>query len=296
MTVFKDVSPDIINKLEHFGFKKTATKSPHELLRLEGPCIAILYHSKKLLLQGKQDIISDITKLITSLGYQQEIKIQKNNYDNIIKSTNLKKTQIQIGSDESLKGDTFGGIVVAAVLTETSDEEKLEKIGIKDSKLLTDEKIKQLASTIKNILTPNKISVRNISALQYNEFIQKNKKPKTSATTLLLNNLHKYVQEELDKNNSGKKTKITDKFPGCNVGDIIIERAESQYICVAAASIIARNAALLQIEKISNETNIRIPKGSSHVKETLLKLKKINYPINTIAKIDFKNVKEIFNK
>jgi len=284
MSVFLDVDLSIVEKLNHFGFKKIAVKSPHELVRLDGPCIVILFHSKKLLLQGKKDVVEEISKLISSLGYRQEIKIEKE----IVKKKFSKEIFIEIGSDESLKGDSFGGIVVAGVLVDEISKEKLKLI-VGDSKNYSDEKIKNLAIQIKNILSPSKISVRNLSAEQYNSSLLNNK------VTVLLNNLHKYVQDELDKNNVGEKKKITDKYPGCLVGDVIVEKAENKYVSVATASIIARNAAIMQFEKMSNELNFKVPKGSSHVTEALIKLKNMGKDPKKYVKLDFDNVKKIFN-
>ena len=56
-----------------------------------------------------------------------------------------------IGTDESLKGDSFGGIVVAGVKADDEVRKKLEDLGVRDSKKLTDLKIKYFAQELKKV-------------------------------------------------------------------------------------------------------------------------------------------------
>ena len=57
-----------------------------------------------------------------------------------------------IGTDESCKGDFFGPLVVAGVLGDKQSLIELKKIGVKDSKELTDSVINKLAGRIKNLV------------------------------------------------------------------------------------------------------------------------------------------------
>jgi len=54
-----------------------------------------------------------------------------------------------IGTDESGKGDYFGPLVVAGVIVNSATSLQLKKIGVKDSKLLSDDIIKRLSPRIK---------------------------------------------------------------------------------------------------------------------------------------------------
>ena len=308
MPTFIDIEPKVLDKLTEFGFRKEATKSPYEVFRLSGPCYAILYHSKKLLLQGKKSSVEEIAKLLKSLGYEEDKKDPKEPEFESEKVTDAisrkSKDTIEIGSDEVLKGDTFGGIVVAAVLASEKEREELKKIGVVDSKELTDFMIKDIAERIKTKIPNDQISVRNLYPKEYNESLEKISRElgnkKSSSTTVLLNRLHEYVQKDLDSRNQfkidGKKlVHVTDRFPGCTVGDIIEEKAESKYITVAAASILARNAALIQLETLSHELKYRIPKGSTHVKDALEFLKRSGKDPREFVKVDFRNVREFFD-
>jgi ribonuclease HIII len=181
-----------------------------------------------------------------------------------------------IGSDEALKGDTFGGIVVAAVKANNKTAEKLQHLGVQDSKRITDKKILQLAPQIQAI-TDN--IVKNIYPEEYNKF--------NGNVTQLLNKLHKECYTALKP---GKH--IVDKYPGCTVGDIIETKAEESYIEVAAASILARAAALEQLDNLSKHAGFVVPKGSTHVLLALKKLQKMKLDPNKFVKLHFKNVQK----
>ncbi|MFC1801606.1 hypothetical protein ACFLZB_04025 [Nanoarchaeota archaeon] len=185
-----------------------------------------------------------------------------------------------IGSDESLKGDTFGGIVVAGVKADDQIREKLIKLGVKDSKHLTDKKIPLLAKKIKKLTS---CEVRNILPEQYNDFKE--------GQTALLNKLH---QECYNYLKPGKH--IVDKYPGCIVGDIIKIKADQNYVEVAAASILARAYALEQIETLSRRAGFKVPKGSTHVKLGLERLKRKDLNPKEFVKLNFKNVKNFFKQ
>jgi len=54
-----------------------------------------------------------------------------------------------IGSDESGKGDYFGPLVVAGVVVDDTIVPLLVELGVKDSKRLSDNSVKELAARIK---------------------------------------------------------------------------------------------------------------------------------------------------
>lgn len=183
-----------------------------------------------------------------------------------------------IGSDETLKGDTFGGIVVAAVLI---PDDTIDSLGIRDSKTISDMKIPILAQKIKDTYT---YAVRSLFPVEYNQYKQ----------TELLNILHKQVADEIQT--KPRQIHVVDQYPGCQVGDIIETKAESKYLCVAAASIIARDEGLKQIEKLTQQAGFIIPKGSTHVSEALQQLKDSGLNPHLFVKLHFKNVQKFFDK
>ncbi len=190
------------------------------------------------------------------------------------------QSELRIGSDESLKGDSFGGIVVAGVLATEAQRKELSRIGVMDSKKLSTQKITYLANCIMQIVP---YAVQSIMPQEYNN----------TSLTLLLNTLHKQVATELAQNVSPKPVHIVDLYPGCRVGDIMETKAESKYVEVAAASILARNAALQQMDELSHKAGFTLPLGSTHVTDALIELKKRKLNPAHFVKLHFKNVQAI---
>ncbi|HLC97582.1 MAG TPA: hypothetical protein VJC21_02275 [Candidatus Nanoarchaeia archaeon] len=270
MAVFIDVKKEAGEKLLKQGFKKEEPRTLYEELRLsKNGVTAILYATGTLLLQGKADAIEKAAKQLSALHIGEEKSAPSFN----------KETGWVIGSDESLKGDTFGGIVVAAVKADKAIREKLAELGVADSKTLRDEEILPLAEQIKH-LAP--CEVQSLLPEEYNQ---------QHGVTHLLNKLHASAAQHLAP---GKH--IVDKYPGCAVGDLATEKAESKYVEVAAASILARAAALQQLNQLSAWAGFPVPKGSTHVQDALKKLREKKLDFEKFVKIDFRNVKEFLER
>ena len=270
MVIFLNVPPEAITKLVKFGFKKESVKTIHEAARLkQGSVTAVLYNSGKLLLQGNASEVDAFTVKIRKIKIGEEVLSEKWN----------KETGWIIGSDESLKGDTFGGVVVAAVKADAKGREELVKLGVKDSKLLADKEILPLADKIRPVVS---CEVRSILQEEYNV---------SGGITGILNYLHSECAKYLAPGQH-----VVDKYPGCTVGDVREEKAESKYLEVAAASILARAAALKQLSYLSTQAGFALPKGSAHVIYGLNELQERGSPFHKFVKMDFKNVKEFLKK
>jgi ribonuclease HIII len=267
MVTFEKVRKKELNILLGYGFKEEKTKTEYELARFSGPCTLVLYKSGKLVLQGRENEVTGIKKVLIRLGIGREVQ-----------SEFKEETGTVIGSDEALKGDTFGGLVVAGVKADDKKREKLGKLPIEDSKNIDDRKIPGLAEKIKKLAS---WSVKSVYPGEYNK----------TRLTPLLNKLHGDVKQDL-----GQGMHIVDKYPGCTAGDLIVERAESKYLEVAAASIIARDEALKQLNELSKEAGFEVPKGSTHVKEGLNELKRRNLPFEKFVKLHFRNVQEFLSQ
>ncbi len=266
MVVFENVSAQAIEPLLKKGFSKAACRTIYEKLCLEKSGVKLtLYASGKLLLQGKQEVIAVILPELKHLGLSHSEPEEHFRQE----------TGWIIGSDESLKGDTFGGIVVAAVKADNSIRLKLKELGAADSKLLDDREIMRLAEEIKKIAP---CEVRSLLPQDYNH---------VGKVTLLLNNLHHDAAKHLLP---GKH--VVDKYPGCTIGDLAVEKAEAKYVEVAAASILARAAALQQLQYLSCLAGFTLPKGSTHVQLALHELKERGLDFRQFVKMEFRNVKE----
>ncbi len=271
MTVFDHVQKEDLQKLK--GCIQQEPTSLYEQLRLTKLGVTlILYTSGKLLLQGSPQHIKSLLPELEKHHIGQKQSSQHF----------TQETGIIIGSDESLKGDTFGGIVVAAVKADNDTRKKLKELGVADSKTLSDTEILPLAEKIKHLVPCEIIS---LLPEEYNNYLIHHN------ITHLLNKLHDDCARYLKP---GKH--IVDKYPGCQAGNNCEEKAESKYVEVAAASILARAAALHQLNYLSSLAGFTLPKGSTHVLPAVEELKKRNHSFAQFIKVDFKNVKEFLKK
>ncbi len=194
-----------------------------------------------------------------------------------------------IGSDETLKGDTFGGLVVCACYFNAStDSASFASLGVKDSKLLSDKQIRLLAPQLLS-LYPSHFSCEVLLPKEYNTMLLHQNQ------TAVLNLLHDRVAHTL-RERFGMHPHLVDEFPGCHAGDISEKRAEHLSLAVAAASIVARYKGLLQFEQLSKQAGFILPMGSTHVSEALHKLIRRESDLSSLTKLHFKNVQEALLK
>lgn len=214
--------------------------------------------------------------------------------------------KVIIGCDESLKGDTFGGIVLSGFFISTNDESKLEQLSITDSKKINDHKIELIFQNLNEKYNDN-FYVSNINAKEYNNKIKQQNLTQlmNNEYIKIINKLIKKIKEKFSKNNNEHKLDITivvDEYPGSKAllnifpEAIITTKAELKYIQVAAASVVSRHYALQQINDLTKETKIIIPKGSTHVQGALNYLVQNKFDLSNYAKMNFKNVLKIYNK
>ena len=171
------------------------------------------------------------------------------------------------GIDEAGRGPVIGPMVIAGVLIEQEDEEKLRNIEVKDSKLLTKQQRNSLYKKIIKIAKKYKIlitgteeidrAVRGKGGLNLN-WLEANKsaeiinslKPEKAIIDCPSNNIQKY-KDYLSKKIKSKKTEL-----------ILEHKADLNHPVVAAASILAKVTRDNEIEKIKQ--NIKIDFGSGY--------------------------------
>ncbi|MBN1503391.1 hypothetical protein JW930_07665 [Candidatus Woesearchaeota archaeon] len=270
MVSYENVDDKLLSRLKNHGFQTVKTKTKYEKTRFQGISTVILFNTGKLLVQGTKESVESTRKILEFLG---------------IPSKEKKFHGLAVGSDETLKGDTFGGIVVAGFLADDTTREQLIDLKVRDSKRLTTAQVCELAKKLIEIY-PGHYSVESLFPKEYNKLnTRKN-------VTEILNDLHLKCYKKL----IGRKRiiHIVDKFPGCQVGDIIEAKAESRYYEVAAASCIARYFGLKQIRELEQRAGLIIPLGSTNVYSALIHLKKKSLNPADYVKLEFKNVRELF--
>lgn len=269
MTTYIDIYKHDLKPLLQFGFSVEKTKTKYEIIRMRSRAvILILFTTNKLLVQGKEEDVKAADNLL------HELKIGKK----VIPIKFAKEEGTVIGSDEALKGDSFGGVVVAAVKADEQQRQDLLFAGVMDSKKLTDYEVAIIAERVKKIAEHKVISMM---PSEYNKY---------KGVTEILNKLHNQVISELRPADIA----VTDKYPGCKVHARMETKAESKYVEVAAASILARDAAVKQLRELSVKAGFELPKGSTHVEDALKKVAK-KKDLGNYAKLHFKNVQKFID-
>lgn len=285
-----------LDKLKDYYNKiQVKTDNPTHLYLFKNEHLTItVYKSLKVMFQG-EDAIEEYNKWASLLDLEPiKTEIIPTNYHN--QYYNFKV----IGSDEVGTGDFFGPVVVCAAYVRPQDYPLLEDLDIKDSKKLSDEKIRiigeQLIKTI-----PHHVLVTNNE--KYNELIDKG---------FNLNKIKAYLHNHAIKKMVVKypdhQKIILDKFCSeenyynyLKTEEIIskidfLTQAESIHKAVAVAAIIARYRFLLEFDKLSEELNITLPKGAGPAVDAIAKVIELKYGDDIfpkIAKLNFKNYLKI---
>ncbi len=248
------LAPKLKKDLEEQGF--TLAQPTYTLFQAKKVGVSCtLYESGKLMVQGKgkDDFIS----------YYLEPEILGNvSYTYPETAAN---TDPHIGVDEAGKGDVFGPLCIAALYANSDQIHALIKMGIRDSKRLTDTTIIKFADKIKKECDH---TVIQIFPKRYNELYDQFKN---------LNHLlawgHATAIEEIVQKTSCK-TVIIDQFASEHVVESALRRKALEVdlcqrhrgeedVVVAGASILARAAFVRGIDKLSEEFCLTLPKGAS---------------------------------
>ncbi|SES08292.1 ribonuclease HIII [Gracilibacillus ureilyticus] len=208
-------------------------------------------------------------------------------------------TSSHIGTDEAGTGDYFGPITVSAVFVPEEKIDILKKMGITDSKALTDERIRSLAQELVKAKIP--YTLLTMDNAKYNRLQNKGwNQGKMKAM------MHHHAIEKITAKIGAEQPVLIDQFcqPAVYMKYIGTERkklhsdtyfmtkAESHSISVAAASIIARAKFVKEMDVLSARFGITIPKGASaKVDETAAYLIKKNgiEALQDAAKMHFAN-------
>lgn len=307
MTIVFKVSDNIKPlMIEFYKDRSVPNPPPYSILQVKDyDCVTTLYESGKVMFQG---IGADIE---ASYWTTQE-KIKNNR---IIDTTGKEKTKkdntkeekkffintSSIGSDEVGTGDFFGPIVVTATFVSRENIDFLTNLGVRDSKKITDDKIKKIAPEIIKkipystfILTNtsyNKnwsedLNMNKIKAILHNKVLFTIKNKGFDYDKIVVDQFvypEKYYEHIKDA-----KDKVTDIT--------FMTKAEDKCLSVAAASIISRYIFLGEMKKLSEEMHREIPKGAGpNVDEVGIQIAK-EYgfdKLKDIAKLNFKNKDKI---
>ncbi|MGE7940518.1 ribonuclease HIII [Lysinibacillus xylanilyticus] len=176
-----------------------------------------------------------------------------------------------LGSDETGTGDYFGPITVAAVYVPASKIELVNELGVKDSKMLTDDYMRKIAPDLRAACVHSVLVLRNE---KYNE-LQSRGYSQGKMKAMMHN---KALKNALSKMAPEKPEHILiDQFAERGVyynylknereivrDDVLFStKAEQLHVSVATASILARAAFLKEMDRLSEIAGIELLKGAS---------------------------------
>ena len=270
--------------LEHYQTSLAPSKNPYirYFLRLPQATISI-YTSGKVLLQGE-----GAEKYARFFGYQA------------VEETSGQNLPL-IGTDEVGNGSYFGGLAVVASFVTPDQHAFLRKLGVGDSKTLTDQKIRQIAPVLKEKIQHQALL---LSPSKYNEVIG-DRYNAVSVKVALHNQaiyllLQKGIQPEKILIDAFTSAKNYDKYLAQEANRFsnpisLEEKAEGKYLAVAVSSIIARDLFLENLENLGRELGYQLPSGAGTASDKVASQILQAYGmqgLNFCAKLHFKNTEK----
>ena len=270
--------------LEHYQTSLAPSKNPYIRYFLKLPQATVsIYTSGKVLLQGE-----GAEKYASFFGYQ------------VLEETSGQNLPL-IGTDEVGNGSYFGGLAVVASFVTPDQHDFLRKLGVGDSKTLTDQKIRQIAPILKEKIQHQALL---LSPSKYNEVIG-DRYNAVSVKVALHNQaiyllLQKGIQPEKIVIDAFTSAKNYDKYLAQEANRFsnpisLEEKAEGKYLAVAVSSIIARDLFLENLENLGRELGYQLPSGAGTASDKVASQILQAYGmqgLNFCAKLHFKNTEK----
>lgn len=291
------VSQEQLNvMLDYYSGYLVYNDSPHTIAKAKlERAVITFYTTNTVLFQGVNE------------AHEYNIWAEKFNMAQIETETpnySVYENMTAIGCDEVGTGDYFGPIVVCSAFVRNDQISELKKLGVKDSKLLLDDAIINIALKLRNIITysilvlpPNKFNELHKSNSDNLNFIKACLHNKSINSILKKLENVKYDAILIDE--FTPKEKYLDylkKVPEVNDSVILVPKGEKVHISIAAASILARAAFLKEMKELSKQVKVDLLKGAStSVDRQAVGLVK-SYGFNVlhdIAKLKFANTDKI---
>lgn len=309
MTISFKVSDNTKEKMiEYYKYMKREKTPAYAIFQAdEADTVITLYESGKAVFQGvSADVDANLWKetekiLNGTIINDNDDKKKKENKD--LDTTDYYFVN-SIGSDEVGTGDYFGPMIVTSSYVKKEDIAFLEELGVKDSKKLTDEKILKVVPEImkkipyKSYILTNKeynklqdkgYNMNKIKAILHNKVLLDLMKRDNYIIDMVVvdqftppRNYFSYLKNE---DNVFRKITFTTK-------------AEDKCLSVACSSMISRYLFIKEIDKMSKDLDMIIPKGAGVLVDEFGKKVVEKYgkdKLEDIAKMNFKNTEKILN-
>jgi len=233
---------------------------PHSRFQAKVPgCVVTVYNSGKVMFQGNA-AESEAAKYGTALP-------KKTSTPSGPLPEGFANWSV-VGSDEVGKGDFFGPLVVVAAYVPKEKIALVRELGVRDSKALNDTEIRKIARDLHSVI-PYEYKI--LDNPRYNEMQRTMTQGKMTAVlhNAALGGLLERLEEKPDailidqfaersiylKHISGEARQVKDLL-------CFATKAEGRNVAVAAAWIIARAIFLKEMDKLSSEAGVTIPKGA----------------------------------
>jgi len=262
----------------------TPSKNPYIRYFFKLPQASVsIYTSGKVLLQGEA-----AERYASFFGYQVRPVASGQNFP-------------MIGTDEVGNGSYFGGLAVVASFVTPDQHDFLRKLGVGDSKTLTDQKIRQIAPILKEkiqhqalLLSPSKYN--EVIGERYNAVSVKVALHNQAIFLLLQKGVHpeKIVIDAFTSSQNYEKYLKNEANHFSNPVSLE-EKAEGKYLAVAVSSIIARDLFLENLENLGRELGYQLPSGAGATSDKVASQILQAYGmqgLNFCAKLHFKNTEK----
>ncbi|MCW6662365.1 ribonuclease HIII [Aerococcaceae bacterium NML190073] len=299
-------TPKVLQQMKHYYKDYLVNAVPYSEFQARKNGVVITgYTSGKVLFQGNyiEEEVNYWRDKLTSLSQAKPAST-----DNSALPTGFANWAI-IGSDEVGTGSYFGALTVCAVFLPPERMDLMRELGVKDSKLLNDTQIRELAWQIKACV-PHFLSV--CPPIKYNEVID------TLNAVGIKVALHNFVIRKLvasltDSERQQLQGVLIDQFTSpANyykhlkreahpyTSDLYFaQKGESHHLAVACASIIARAAFLESLETLGKPYGAVLPSGAGANVDQFGRQLVRQYgseALTQTAKLHFANTKKILGK
>ncbi|WP_342252143.1 ribonuclease HIII [Spiroplasma endosymbiont of Amphibalanus improvisus] len=204
-----------------------------------------------------------------------------------------------VGSDEVGVGDVFGPLVVTSSFIEADNIEAIKKLGVKDSKQLTDKKIYEIAPKLMNLVKHKTIIFNNCDYNKiYNQYKNSHILKALGHNKVIWEMLNDYGPKirafYIDQFVNEKKyfEYLTDKKNIVTENIFFLTKGESKLASIAISSIISRYLFLESMKALAKQHNLKqLPLGCSNQTKLIAQKYQQNETLyNQIAKEHF-NIK-----
>jgi ribonuclease HIII len=297
--ILSEIAGRILPKLISLDLDPRPPSNPHILLEASSnSAVFTLYKSGKVVISGKrtEDLYQYLlhNRIVSHSSSHQTRQTTASDHDLLANTPHM-------GADESGKGDYFGPLCTAAIAATVEEMQMIAQWGVQDSKALSDDQIVPLARKIASHLP---YSIHVLQPQEYNLLYRQ-----FNNLNALLASQHAKTIKGLVKNAPQFTVVLVDQFssgPWMSQSLRSLEETRNLTLhqrtkgesdtAVAAASILARAAFISQLERLSQEFGLSLPKGcGSNVRNYGLKIYRQGGLdlLSKLAKLHFKTTQEI---